>query len=116
MLFSRKAGGSMANVRYDSDMYIEQLADIRAGDKRAAEQIDMISARIIEHPEVYDSALKGPRAGQFSRRAADQRYRIVFSTCQWCLKVRKVKCAECADRDDNAVTLLDVFLRGKGYD
>lgn len=106
----------MANARYETGLFQEQMAEIRRRDKRAAEQIDVIVARIVSNPEASDGQLKGDRAGQFKKKAVGKKYRIIFKSCAYCMKTKKEKCVGCEEREDTAVTLQEVFPRSDGYD
>lgn len=106
----------MPNQRYESELYQEQIAEIRRRDKRAAEQIENVVARIVSNPQGNDGALKGDRARSFKKKAVDRKYRITFRYCQWCLAVPKDRCNDCANRAPEGVIIEDVFLRRDGYD
>jgi hypothetical protein len=106
----------MANARYETELFQEQMAEIRRKDKRAAEQIDAVADRVVANPELNDGQLKGDRAGQFKKKAVERKYRITFSSCGYCLKTNKKKCVGCEQREDAAVILQEVFARRDGYD
>lgn len=106
----------MANARYETRLFQEQMVEIRRSDKHAAEQIDAIVARIVSNPEINDGQLKGDRAGQFKKKAVGKKYRIIFKSCAYCMKTRREKCAGCEEREETAVTLQEVFPRSEGYD
>lgn len=103
-------------MRYETQLFQEQLAEIRKGSRREAEQIDAVLQRIAEHPEANDGPLKGPRAGQFKKKAVDRKYRILFKWCRHCVRTNKQKCSDCIAAEDDAVILQEVFLRKDGYD
>src|ERR1700737_1445394 len=104
----------MASHRYETELFQEQLAEIRRRDKRAAEQIDAVLARIVSNPEGHDGQLKGDRSGRFKKKVVEKKYRVVFGSCQYCLRTKKKKCDECAERGANSVILEEVFLRQHG--
>jgi len=108
----------MPYERYETQLFTEQLAEIRRLDKKAAEQLDGATVRIIEHPEVNDGSLKGDRAGSFKKKAVDRKYRIIWRYCQWCIKVRQGRCQDCAAGafPESVVILEEVRLRRDGYD
>ncbi len=106
----------MPNQRYETELYQEQIAEIRKGDRKAAEQIEAIVGRVIANPHINDGSLKGNRARSFKKKAVDRKYRITFRYCQWCLKVPKERCGDCAAREEQSVIIEDVFLRRDGYD
>jgi hypothetical protein len=103
-------------MRYETALFQEQLADIRKSDRNAAEQIDAITTRLVTTPELNDGPLKGSRNLQFKKKAVQKRYRIIFRYCQHCVRTKKEKCGDCADREDSAVILEEVFFRRDGYD
>src|ERR1700735_1952803 len=98
-------------ARYETQLFQEQLMEIRKADRRAADQIDTVLDRIVANPQAHDGQLKGSLVGQFKKKAVDRKYRIIFSSCRYCLSTRKEKCADCADRPDDSVILRQVFLR-----
>ncbi len=106
----------MANARYETELFQEQMAEIRRKDRRAAEQIDAVLVRVVSNPEANDGQLKGDRSGRFKKKAAEKKYRIVFASCRYCLQTRKQKCEGCMEREDDSVILEEIFLRRDGYD
>jgi hypothetical protein len=106
----------MANARYETGLFQEQMAEIRRKDKRAAEQIDAVLERVVSNPQANDGQLKGDRAGRFKKKAVEKKYRIVFASCRYSLQTKKQKCEGCAEREDDSVILEEVFLRRDGYD
>jgi mRNA-degrading endonuclease RelE of RelBE toxin-antitoxin system len=106
---------AVAYKRYETELFAEQLQRIRRLDKVTAERIDRVLSRLLENPEMYDKLLKGPRAGQCCKRAAGQKYRIVYKYCKLCLRLNGKKCAGC-DLPDDAVIFREVFRRDEGYD
>lgn len=106
----------MANQRYETQLFQEQLRDIRQRDKQAGHQIDRVLERIVSNPELNDGQVKGPLSGHFKKKAVGRKYRIIFQYCQWCMKAKNEKCAGCEEREDESVILQEVFLRRDGYD
>jgi hypothetical protein len=106
----------MPNSRYETQLFQEQLEDIRRSDKNAAQRIDKVLDRIVQTPQLNDGQLRGPRSGKFKKKAVDQKYRIVFSYCQFCIKTKKERCECCKQRPDDSVILEEVFPRSEGYD
>jgi hypothetical protein len=106
----------MPNARYETELFAEQLEELRQDDHRAAEQVDKITARLVANPGLNDGQLKGPLAGHFKKKAVERKYRLVFRYCKWCLAVKKEKCADCATRPDDSVVLEQLFPRKDGYD
>lgn len=105
-------------MRYETELFRDQLGDVRKRDKRAAEQIDSVLERVVASPQAHDGQLKGDLAGHFKKKAVEKKYRIVYRYCRYCMQTKKKRCEDCEgqDREADSVILEEVFLRRDGYD
>ncbi len=104
----------MPYARHETEQFTGEMAVLRQKDKTTHDKLEKICERIISAPFNYDSTLKGPRSGQLKKKAIEERWRIVYRFCAYCLKVFKKKCNGC-DLPNNAVVFVEVFHRDEGY-
>jgi len=106
----------MAYDPYESELFSKQMQNLR--EKALSEQFDETVEKLIEHPELNDGQLKGPRAGTFKKKFFHKRYRITFKYCAFCLQTKKKQCEDCEreKRSAKSIVFLEVFERGEGYD
>ena len=106
----------MAYEPYETELFAAQMQKLR--DKALWDQFNKTVENLIEHPELADSSLRGPRSGSFKKKFFHERYRIIFRYCEYCLKTKKKQCSDCAQesRPPNSIVFEEVFERGEGYD
>jgi hypothetical protein len=106
----------MGRSRYETELFMSQMS--RFTDKAVKAGLEDAITKILEHPELSDGQLKGPRAGSFKKKVFQKKYRILFRYCDFCLKVRKVRCSDCAEqkRPENSLVFLEAFHRKDDYD
>lgn len=106
----------MAYDPYESELFSKQMQKLR--DKTLWEQFNETIEKLMEHPELNDGPLKGPRSGTFKKKFFHRRYRITFRYCDFCLQTKKQQCQDCQEekRPAKSIVFLEVFERDEGYD